>query len=149
MASHETEQKMRALDVKLQGEVKACMDFIEKKYLRNVQRKSLQCSLDCLNKGGEKASSDQIQNCMHQCQTPLQQSQHVVQSEIQRFQQRLQRAMVNCQDEANDMVTPDVHNNPDKMRKIEEKMGHCFAKAMNSHISIIDDMKKRIINQLP
>lgn len=149
MASPETEQKMRALDVKLQGEVKVCMDFIEKKCLRKVQRKSLSCSLECLDKGGEKATSEQIQKCMHQCQTPLQQSQHVVQSEVQRFQQRLQRAMVNCQDEANDMVTPDVHSNPEKMRKIEDKMGNCFAKAMNSHIYMIGDMKKRIISQLP
>ena len=149
MASPATEQKMRALDVKLQGEVKACMDYIDKNHLRKMQRSSLTCSLTCLDKGGTSASSEQIQKCMQQCQIPLQQSQQIVQNEIQRFQQRIQRGMVSCQDEANDMVTPDVHNNPDKLRRIEDKMGSCFAKVMNQHIGMIGDMKKRIIGQLP
>uniref|UniRef100_A0A6U1B6Y4 Uncharacterized protein n=1 Tax=Leptocylindrus danicus TaxID=163516 RepID=A0A6U1B6Y4_9STRA len=148
MASHQTEQKMKALDLKLQGEMKICMDYIEKKHLRKIQRQALTCSLACLDKGGEKASTEELQRGMNQCQVPVQRAQQIVQSEIQRFQQRLQRGMANCQDQANDMVTPDVHNNPDKLRKIEDKMGNCFGQVIKEHIGMIGDVKKRIINQL-
>lgn len=139
---------MKALDLKLQGEMKICMDFIEKKYVRKIQRQSLTCSLACLDKGGEKASTEELQRGMNQCQVPVQRAQQIVQSEIQRFQQRLQRGMANCQDQANDMVTPDVHNNPDKLRKIEDQMGNCFGKVIKEHIGMIGDLKKRITNQL-
>ena len=139
---------MKALDLKLQSEVKQCMDFIEKSHLRKIQRQSLVCSLECIDKASRNATSDEIHHCMKKCQIPLERGQHLIQNEISRFQQRLQRAMVTCQDEANDLVTPDVHSNPDKLRKIENKMGNCFAKTIQEHIGMIGDMKKRIISQL-
>ena len=73
---------------------------------------------------------------------------NVTQQEIGNFQNRLQRAMVQCQDDAQGMITPDMQNDDRKMRKVEDTMLKCIDDAIQKSRQGLKPMKERIERQL-
>ena len=67
---------------------------------------------------------------------------------MNQFQERLNRAMMLCQDEARDLMTPDIQSNPRQMKKMEDKVVSCMSKTVNHHIGLLNPLKKRIAGQL-
>lgn len=55
------------------------------------------CAARCCDDGN--VSLDRVQQCVENCSKPLQVSQDYVQSEIQSFQNRLQRCVMECNDD--------------------------------------------------
>lgn len=56
--------------------------------------------------------------------------------------------MMDCQDQAKDLMSPGIENNPSKMQKVEESLLNCMSKAVDQHIQLLKPMKKRIAEQL-
>ena len=60
--------------------------------------------------------------------------------------------MMQCNDEAQAMITPDVQKDARKMKKVEDKILSCISKTVEHHIQLLGPMKKRIkseLNKLP
>jgi len=142
------EAQVRALSAKMEGEAKVAMDDIERTLLRPIARNSYACVLKCYDDAGSKGSSEQLQHCSQNCQGKFQMSQSIVQQEVNQFQERLNRAMMLCQDEARDLMTPDIQSNPKQMKKMEDKIVNCMSKTVNHHIGLLNPLKKRIAGQL-
>lgn len=49
-----------------------------------------------------------------------------------------------CNDQANEMITPDMQNNPAKMKKVEETVLNCIAQTVEKSISNLNPMKQRL-----
>lgn len=56
--------------------------------------------------------------------------------------------MVQCQDDAQGMITPDMQNDDRKMRKVEDTMLKCIDDAIQKSRQGIKPMKDRIESQL-
>jgi len=139
---------VNALNAEMDREAQRVLDEVERKNLRPRARETYACAVKCYDKAGTNSSQQQIQQCVQQCQVPFQQSQHMVNQEVQFFQDRLNRAMMACQDEVRDLMTQDIQSNPKQMEKMESIATSCFTKVVKSHIGMLPDMKKRIVNQL-
>lgn len=144
MASPDLQAKANQLNARMEGEAKVALDEIEKTLLRPIARNSYACVLQCYDDAGQNGSSAQIDQCSRQCQVPYQASNQIVQQEVGNFQNRLSRAMMQCNDEASAMITPAVQNDARKMRKVEDKVLYCIKKTVDDHVKQLGPMKQRI-----
>uniref|UniRef100_A0A7S0CHI7 Uncharacterized protein n=1 Tax=Proboscia inermis TaxID=420281 RepID=A0A7S0CHI7_9STRA len=108
MASPALESKIQTLNAKMEGQAKTTIDEMDKLLLRPIARSSYTCVVSCYDKSGKTGSTEELQRCASQCQLPYQQAQNVVSTEVNQFQNRLSRAMMSCQDEARDYMSPEV-----------------------------------------
>ena len=56
--------------------------------------------------------------------------------------------MMDCQDNAKDMISPGMQDNPKQMQKVEDSLLKCMSKVVDQHIALLKPMQKRIISQL-
>ncbi len=149
MSHEELEAHVRSLNAKLDGKAKSMLDEIEKIHVRPLARKSYLCAASCYDKAGKTGSSDQIQHCIQTCQMPFQQAQSYINSEIQQFQDRLTRGMMQCNDEARDaMYSTSGNSNSSNNNNNNEAVAKCFTTCVDKHIQVLDTMKSRIITQI-
>lgn len=144
MASAELQIKANELNSRMEGEAKKSIDEIERTLLRPIARKAYACVVKCYDDAGQHGSTEQIDRCSRQCQGPYQLASNVLQQEIGQFQNRLNRAMMQCNDEASAMITPAVQNDARKMKKVEDTVLNCMSKTVDHHIKQLLPMKQRI-----
>jgi hypothetical protein len=144
MASPDLQAKANQLNARMEGEAKVALDEIERTLLRPIARNSYACVLKCYDDAGLKGSSAQIDQCSRQCQGAYQQSNNIVQQEVGNFQNRLSRAMTQCNDDASAMITPAVQKDARKMRKVEDKVLSCISQTVDANIKSLGPMKQRI-----
>ncbi|KAL3778412.1 hypothetical protein HJC23_004733 [Cyclotella cryptica] len=97
---------------------------------------------------GKNGRKEQIDQCTNECYIPYQTASSVTQQEITNFQNRLQRAMMQCQDDAQGMITPDMQNDDRKMRRVEDNLLKCLDIAVQKGREGLTPMKQRIETQL-
>ena len=56
--------------------------------------------------------------------------------------------MMQCQDEARDLVTGDIQKDARQMRKFEDSIISCMTKTVNHHITLLDPLSKRVQQKL-
>ena len=83
------------------------------------------------------ASQDQVQRCLETQQVFLQNAQVVMQNEMQRFQERLNRCAQTCQDEVSDQLTPNMDRTSSKYLNIEKKVNGCMGVCVDKHIVML------------
>ena len=109
----------------------------------------LRCSAGCYDK---KLDGDGIADCVVQCQTKSQVCQRVVSQELNEFQQRLQRAMVTCQDKVREEITPLATRKDADQNKLQEEATRKFEKCangvVNDSIALLKNLEARIKSQI-
>lgn len=113
---------------------------LEKEHVRNSQRKSFICSSKCCE--DSISSAEQVQKCIENCQRPLVQWQNTAKQELERFQNRIQRCMVTCQDNAQD----DVNAIGESMAK--DKFESCLYKCAEDHLHILPRIEHKLRESL-
>jgi len=144
MSSPDLQAKANQLNARMEGEAKIALDDIERSLLRPIARSAYACVVKCYDDAGQKGPAEAIDHCSRQCQAPYQMSNNIVQQEIGQFQNRLSRAMMQCNDEASAMMTPAVQKDARKMRKVEDKIISCISKTVDDHIKQLGPMKQRV-----
>lgn len=109
---------------------------LEREHVRNSQRKSFLCSAKCCE--DSITSAEQVQKCIENCQRPLMQWQSTVKQELERFQSRIQRCMVTCQDHAQD----DVIAIGESMAK--ENFNSCLYKCAEDHLDMLPRIERTL-----
>ncbi len=104
--------------------------------------------LFCVLRSGKSGRQEQIDHCTQQCQIPYQKAGAVTQQEIGNFQNRLNRAMMQCNDDAQGMITPDMQHDARKMQKVEDSLLKCIDGAIKKSRDSLGPMKSRIESQL-
>ena len=148
MASPDLQSKVNQLTATIQGDVSSMVDEIERLKLRPVARKMHSCIVSCYDKAGKNGRKEQIEQCTQQCQMPYQTAGAVTQQELGNFQNRLQRAMMQCQDDAQGMITPDMGEDSRKMKRVEESMLKCIEGVVSKSRDGLKPMKQRIESQM-
>ena len=139
------EQEFSKLQGRLQNAVDGMLQKVSTQYGRPIQRDGYLCSAKCFDSAS--ISDTQLEQCLNQCNQRPQIMQTVLQNEMNSFQTRLQRCSQNCQDEANDMLTPEIRSNPahPQMATIEKSMLKCSNTCVDKHIAMLPSIEAKIV----
>lgn len=140
--------RVNQLTSKVEGDLTNMVDEIERLKLRPMGRQMYSCIVSCYDKAGKNGRKEQIEQCAQQCQIPYQQAQAVTQQEIGNFQNRLQNGMMQCQNDAQAMVTPDMQGNDKKMKQVEDNLMKCIEGAVGKSKMEMGPMKQRIESRM-
>ena len=98
---------------------------------------------ECMSsKHNHSSNSAFTQQCVQRCQVATNQASNVMQQEMGQFQNRVQRSMMSCQDEANDHVVPNMSQQ--KIDSLQLQMEKCGGKGIQNHISLLPNIEKKI-----
>jgi len=148
MASSASAAKAQELNAKMETEARVVLDGLEKQWLRKIAKSSYQCVITCFDKAGTTGPSDVLDQCSHNCQAKYSNANSIVQNETAQFQNRLNRAMMDCQDQARDMIKPGMEQDPRQLTIVENHVLKCMSKTVDSHIKLLRPMKERCVGQL-
>ena len=84
------------LGVKVQNMFRTIYEAADVKYIRPIKRQMFQCGIKCLD---DKNSVSQAEQCIEDCGRTMQQAMAIVQTEVTAFQGRIDRCLMNCQDD--------------------------------------------------
>uniref|UniRef100_UPI00398E3DF1 protein FAM136A n=1 Tax=Pristiophorus japonicus TaxID=55135 RepID=UPI00398E3DF1 len=135
MAGAEPQQR------RLQAAVDGMVQGLEREQIRQMQAKMFKCSADCCENGN--ASMEEVHQCIERCHTPLAKAQAVLTGELERFQNRLQRCMMDCNDKARDAFDSGV-----KEQDVKYKVESCVTKCVDDHAYLIPSMTKNLKESL-
>lgn len=146
MATPAGQAKAQALNMKMENEARSMIDSVEKDHLRIFGRNVHQCALKCYDQN--YATTDQLHSCSKKCEIPHQQASHLIQQEINQFQNRINRSLEDCHDKARDVMVPGYENDMKKLQKVEDTLLACMAKNVDEHVKLLPSIKQRIVQQL-
>ncbi|CAG0878959.1 unnamed protein product [Darwinula stevensoni] len=95
-----------AAQARVQDAVTKMINDLDKSILRKMQGNMHICAAKCCT--NTEANLEEVHACIEQCARPLTGAQNYVQSEMQHFQDRLQRCVITCQDGIKDRVLPET-----------------------------------------
>jgi len=142
------QSKAKELNARMEGAATALMDDLDRRTVRPIAHQSYKCVVQCFDKAGAKESSQFLNTCSQQCQIPYQQSNQILQQEFGQFQQRLNRSMQTCQDQARDQLVPGQETNAKAMAQMEKTLLTCMAKTVDEHIQLLPSMKQRVMGMV-
>ncbi|XP_075767122.1 protein FAM136A isoform X1 [Pelodiscus sinensis] len=102
-----------------------------------LQGHMFRCSADCCE--NDKASMQQVHHCIERCHAPLAQAQAVVTKELERFQDRLARCTMHCNDKAKDSL-----DSGSKEQQVKQQLESCVTKCVDDHMHLIPSMTKKM-----
>jgi len=125
---------------RVQTAVTNMIDDVDKSFLRKMQRAMHTCAAKCCE--DERAGLDDVHRCVENCAQPLHKAQSFVQTEMQQFQERLQRCVMECQDKIRDKVGSDTTENQALQYKAEFES--CAIRCVDNHMDRIPQYTKKI-----
>nr|XP_026260924.1 protein FAM136A [Urocitellus parryii] len=88
--------------LRVQEAVDSMVKSVERENIRKMQGLMFRCSASCCE--DSQASMQQVHQCIERCHAPLAQAQALVTSELEKFQDRLARCTMHCNDKAKDSI---------------------------------------------
>lgn len=67
---------------------------------------------------------------------------------MNQYQNRINRAMAECQDRARDLMVPGYEKDAKKLQKVEDALLSCMARTVDQHIQLLKPMRERIETSL-
>ncbi|XP_056288196.1 protein FAM136A isoform X1 [Pseudoliparis swirei] len=107
----------------------------------SLQGRMFSCSADCCDRSTDSMSV--VHRCIERCHTPLAQAQGLVTSELEKFQDRLSRCTMHCNDKAKDLFDSGA-----KEPAVRSLMDSCVGSCVDDHINLIPSMTRRIKDNL-
>ncbi|XP_006882435.1 PREDICTED: protein FAM136A [Elephantulus edwardii] len=88
--------------LRVQEAIDSMVKSLERENIRKMQGIMFRCSAGCCE--DNQASMQQVHQCIERCHAPLAQAQALVTSELEKFQDRLARCTMHCNDKARDSI---------------------------------------------
>uniref|UniRef100_A0A0K8TPY8 Protein FAM136A n=1 Tax=Tabanus bromius TaxID=304241 RepID=A0A0K8TPY8_TABBR len=125
---------------RVEQEMTKLVDEMDRSHLRKMQAEMHRCAAMCCEE--QTASLDTVQRCVERCSIPLTKAQKYVHTELEGFQGRLQRCVMQCNDDVKVKMSP----SPSEMEiaKYTDEFERCAIKCVDKHISLIPNMLKTI-----
>ncbi|NWY52332.1 F136A protein, partial [Chionis minor] len=101
------------------------------------QAATFRCSARCCE--DSTASMQQVQRCIERCQAPLAQAQAIVTTELERFQDRLSRCTLRCDDEAKDALEAG-----EAQAGVRGRLDACLAACGDAQLRLVPAMARRM-----
>uniref|UniRef100_A0A8B9RXD9 Protein FAM136A n=1 Tax=Accipiter nisus TaxID=211598 RepID=A0A8B9RXD9_9AVES len=99
------------------------------------------CSARCCE--DDTASMQQVQRCIERCHAPLAQAQAIVTAELERFQDRLSRCTLHCNDKAKDALEAGGAE-----ARVRGQLDACLVACGDDHLRLVPAMAKKMKDSL-
>uniref|UniRef100_A0A8C5KF92 Protein FAM136A n=1 Tax=Jaculus jaculus TaxID=51337 RepID=A0A8C5KF92_JACJA len=127
--------------LRVQEAVDAKVKNVERENIRKMQGLMFRCSAGCCE--DNQASMQQVHQCIEHCHAPLAQAQALVTSELEKFQDRLARCTMHCNDKARDTMCAGSME-----LQVKWQLDSCMAKCVDDHMHLIPTMTKKMKESL-
>ena len=84
--------------------------------------------------------------CKERCEAPLMRAQKYVQSELERYQESLQRCVLSCQDDIKDKVTPNTSEAD--IERYRREFDECGIRCCDTSVAKLPALSKRVMEAL-
>ncbi|XP_033951655.1 protein FAM136A [Pseudochaenichthys georgianus] len=121
--------------------VEDMVQSLERDHIRVMQGHMFRCSADCCDRSTDSMSV--VHNCIERCHTPMAKAQAQVTSELEKFQDRLSRCTMHCNDKAKDLFDSGA-----KESAVRALMDRCVGSCVDDHVNLIPSMTRRIKDNL-
>ncbi|XP_073992035.1 protein FAM136A-like [Rhodnius prolixus] len=125
---------------RVEDAMKKIVNEIDTEYLRKMQANMHRCAARCCDNNTD--SMEQVHQCVQNCSSGLTEAEHFVKQEFSTVQNRLQRCIMDCNDEIRDKAGPTPSDTDmDKYGAVFEK---CAIKCVDKHVEQLPAMLKRM-----
>jgi len=129
-----------AAQSRVQNAIKDFINAVDKSTLRGYEKKMHLCAAECCD--DDLAHVEDVHRCIEKCQQPTQQAQQYVQSELERFQDMLQRCVLSCQDQVRDKVGP--NSTEAEIRKYRGEFETCAIACCDTNIAKLPTLMDKV-----
>lgn len=116
----------------IQGMFKNIYEAVDLKYVRVFKRQMFKCGHDCLD---DKNSIRQVDKCVDDCGRGLHKAMSFIQQEVNNFQGKIDRCLMDCQDE--------VRSEKDEQKAMRLFEG-CAEKCVKKFVPQVPDVVKSL-----
>ncbi|KYN03367.1 PREDICTED: protein FAM136A-like [Cyphomyrmex costatus] len=114
------------------------VEEIDKMYLRKMQSDMHKCAAQCCE--NESYSIQKVHTCVENCSSSLNKAQQYVQGEFERVQNRLQRCIMECNDNIKDKMGPNPTQT--EVDRYSEEFEKCATKCVDSYCELLPILEK-------
>ncbi|XP_062452868.1 protein FAM136A isoform X1 [Rhea pennata] len=126
---------------RVQAAVESMVQGLERDSIRGMQGAMFRCSARCCE--SSTASMQQVQQCIERCHAPLAQAQAIVTGELERFQDRLSRCTLHCNDKARDSLEAGGTE-----ARVRAQLDACVAACGDEHLRLLPTMARKMKESL-
>ncbi|VDK64850.1 unnamed protein product [Anisakis simplex] len=138
---------MEATQKRMKTAVDSMIDEIDRKYLRDVQKKMFVCSSKCCD--DKSMTREDVENCVDRCNTTMKNAQTTLESELGELQGQLSRCAMTCYDKLVQKYGPDPGKYSDsQMIAFNEQLEGCVSGCADEHIKLLPKIKERFAKSL-
>ncbi|XP_017776548.1 PREDICTED: protein FAM136A-like [Nicrophorus vespilloides] len=123
---------------RVEQEMTKLVDELDKQYLRQMQADMHRCAAKCCD--DKSVSLERVQQCVEHCSGPLNKSQGYVQSELEGLQNRLQRCVMECNDDIKLKMGPNPSES--EVNRYSLMFENCAVKCVDKHVELIPSVMK-------
>jgi len=129
---------------RVQTAMRDFVNSVDRSHLRGMEREMHLCAANCCE--NTSASLSDVIACKERCEAPLMRAQKYVQSELERYQESLQRCVLSCQDDIKDKVTPNTSEaDIDRYRR---EFDECGIRCCDTSVGKLPVLSKRVMEAL-
>uniref|UniRef100_A0A182K5N7 Protein FAM136A n=1 Tax=Anopheles christyi TaxID=43041 RepID=A0A182K5N7_9DIPT len=121
---------------RIEMEITKQLDDLDRNVLRKMQADMHDCAARCCK--DSVSSMDTVQQCVERCSVPAQRAQQHVETEINSFNSRLQRCVMDCNDTIKDKMGPNPSESD--IAKYTAEFERCAIKCVDKHVAILPNM---------
>jgi len=138
---------MEDAQVKVKRAVDEIIDSLDKKYLRDIQKKMFLCSAKCCE--DKVTDRDSIERCVDNCNVPMKSAQRVLEQELGNLQSQLSRCAMTCYDKLVQQYGSDPNKYTDSVANtFTTKLDACVNVCADEHIKFLPKIRDRFIKSL-
>ncbi|KAF5304772.1 hypothetical protein FQA39_LY09549 [Lamprigera yunnana] len=123
---------------RVEQEMTKMIDDIDKQFLRKMQADMHRCAAKCCD--NLDVSLERVQRCVESCSVPLNNAQRYVEKEIENLQKRLQRCVMQCNDEIKDKMGPTPSDS--EVHRYSAIFESCAIKCVDTHVNLVPAIMK-------
>ncbi|ELW64059.1 Protein FAM136A [Tupaia chinensis] len=127
--------------LRVQEAVDSMVKSLERENIRKMQGLMFRCSAGCCE--DNQASMQQVHQCIERCHAPLAQAQALVTNELEKFQDRLARCTMHCNDKAKDSIDAGS-----KEPQVKRQLDSCVSRCVDDHMHLIPTMTRKMKESL-
>ncbi|CAM8943881.1 unnamed protein product [Rhodiola kirilowii] len=91
MVSERLKRKLDQVNLAAQAQLSGVQDHVN----FTLHQAYFRCAYECFDR---RRKQEEISHCVEHCSVPVVSAQHLIENEMARFQERLQRSLMVCQD---------------------------------------------------
>ncbi|CAH0551796.1 unnamed protein product [Brassicogethes aeneus] len=129
---------------RVEQEMTKLVTDIDLQYLRKMQVTMHKCAAKCCE--NRDLSMERVQQCVEKCSAPLNFAQSYVQKEFEQLQNKLQRCVMDCNDDIRVKMGPNPTES--EIEKFTTQFEKCATKCVDKQLTYMPSLYKRMKAEL-